>query len=90
MKLKCKACDSLCSLEIFTINGIKADERDFGEQYDADPDNADEYACANMKFFPKLPTSEVLKKYNITVDEYKEICEKLDKELSFGECGWCQ
>ena len=90
MKLECKAYNSLCKLEVFTINGIEADENDFGEHYDVGWYSAENYCCTNMKFFSQLPTTEVLNKYNITVDEYKEICEKLDKELSFGACSWCR
>ena len=29
------------------------------------------------------------KKYGITNEEYELICVKLEKELSFGKCGWC-
>ena len=32
-----------CELEVFRINGIKADIDDFGNNYDANPEIADEY-----------------------------------------------
>ena len=90
MKLVCKAYSSLCELQDFEINGIKAYEEDFGEHYDVDEENADPYCCANMKFVAKPATQEVLDKYKISTDEYNKICEKLDEELSFGDCGWCE
>lgn len=93
MKLQCKAYDALCSLEVFTINEILANESDFGHTEDIDPDkikeSENEYGCGCMKFIPKPATGEVLAKYNITVDEYDEVCNKLESELSFGECYWC-
>lgn len=86
---ECKAYSALCELEEFNINGIQADYEDFGTKKDTDPENAEPYSCGNMEFLPKPPTQEVLDKYNITTDDYIEVCNKLTDELSFGCCGWC-
>lgn len=79
----------LCSLSKFTINGINADYDDFGEKYDHDEDEADEYGCGDMRFDARPPTKEILNTYGITEEEYYEICNDLDEKLSFGYCGWC-
>lgn len=86
--IKIKPFGALCDLEQFEINGMRADYEDFGDKYDCHPDIAEPYGCGDMRFIPKLPTIEILNKYNITTDEYNEICEKLNC-LSFGCCGWC-
>ena len=81
---------SLCSTSKFSINQIEyADKDDFGEQGDTEPHNADDYACGNMTFEPKAPSSEVLSKYGIDELEYWTIANKLQDGLSFGSCGWC-
>lgn len=77
-----------CYLRTFVINGVEADEEDFGTHKDIEPEIAEEYACGNMKFIPKESTSDVLDKYKITQEEYDQICNELDC-LSFGCCGWC-
>lgn len=89
MKLELKVHGCLCSTEVFTINGIRADSCDFGDQCDRAPELAEDYACYDMRFERIPATAEVLAKYQITNDEYDEICEKLESELSFGNCGWC-
>ncbi len=89
MKLELEICDSLCVTELFVINGISADSDDFGTQGDNDADNAEDYGCGDMIFERKTDTNEILKKYNITKEEYEKTAEKLEKGLSFGCCGWC-
>lgn len=88
MKLKLEVYKCLCALAEFEINGIKASYEDFGDKYDTQPSLANGYCCGNMQFIPKLATQEILDKYKINVDEYNQICEKLNC-LSFGSCGWC-
>ena len=78
-----------CRLEVFTINGNGADQDDFGDMYDHDAESAEPYACADMHFEPKPPTKEVLDKYNITEEEYYNICNELECKLCVGGCGWC-
>ena len=89
MYLELKGYRSLCSLEIFRINDIEADYEDFGQLRDICPECRPDYGCGYMKFIVKDPHSEVLKKYNISVDDYEVICDKLDSVLSFGRCAWC-
>ena len=90
MELVIKPFDALpCRLEIFTINGKTASQDDFGDMYDHDAESADEYACADMQFDSKPPTKEVLDRYNITEEEYYNICNELEGELYVGSCGWC-
>lgn len=82
--------DSLpCSCEKFTINGMDADVSDFGSTVDMDEENAEEYGCGDRQFVPQMPTNKVLNKYEIDVDEYAEICDKLQCALAVGSCGWC-
>ena len=80
---------ALCATKIFKVKGIEADKDDFGDQGDQAPEEAEDYACADMQFVPKRATQEVLDKYKITVDEYNEIADELASKLSFGSCGWC-
>lgn len=89
MELNLKFGRTLCCCTEFTINGICADEDDFGDKYDNNPGNEEPYGCGDMKFFPKLPSQEILDKYKITVNEYSEIAEKLEDGLSFGHCSLC-
>ena len=78
-----------CSCEIFTINGMGADVDDFGSTVDMDSENAEQYACGDRQFIPKMPTDEVLKKYFINLKEYAEVCDKLQNMLAVGVCGLC-
>ena len=79
----------LCALEPTEINGVDLDYTDFGEHRDVEPETAEPYGCGNMRFIPdRYPKEGVLEKYNITLEEYMQIQDKLDC-LSFGRCGWC-
>lgn len=78
-----------CSLEVFTINGKIAYQDDFGDTYDHNAENAEEYECEDMHFDRKPSTKEVLDKYNITEKEYDTICNELEDKLYVGSCGWC-
>lgn len=89
MDLKLSFASCMCCAQEFEINGVKADSSDFGEQYDNDPENAEEYGCGDMTFFAKQAESEVLKKYKISLEEYEEVAVKLTSGLSFGSCGLC-
>lgn len=90
MKINIKPFHALpCRLEVFTINGKSAEQDDFGSMYDHDTESAEPYACADMHFEPKPPTKEVLEKYNITEEEYCNICDELENKLCVGRCGWC-
>ena len=87
MTLKLKGADYCCDLEEFKINGIRADEDDFGSKKDLAP--RPDCSCGNLQFIPDPPTQEVLNQYKITVEEYEEICNQLKKVLSIGYCGLC-
>jgi hypothetical protein len=88
MKLELEILGSFCDTKVFSINDIEASWQDFGDKYDTDRDSAEDYGCGNMEFIPKLPTQEILEKYQINNSEYLEVQEKLGG-LSFGNCGWC-
>lgn len=89
MDLKFKVYGCLCAMELFEVNGVPADSDDFGTQGDEDRENAEDYACGDMRFRRKEPLPEVLEKYHLTEDEYAEVAGKLEEGLSFGRCGWC-
>jgi len=89
MQLEIKSMGSLCALKTFTIKGMDGEYSDFGTKRDESPETAEDYGCGDMKFTSKPATEKVLSKYNISLEEYQTICEKLDEALSFGECGWC-
>jgi len=80
---------ALCYTKEFTINGVAASDKDFGEKYDRSPDDAELYGCGDMRFTRKPSLAEILLKYAITEGEYSTVCDKLEEGLSFGSCGWC-
>lgn len=84
-----KAHECLCTLQYCTINGVVLEYEDFGSKGDMDMGNAEPYGCGDMQFIPDEEIEEsVLCKYNITVEEARQIQDKLQC-LSFGKCGWC-
>lgn len=98
-----KPMDCLCELNIerlptgqlkyITINGVILDYKDFGVKEDLAPNKTSEGEdcyCGNMVFLPfgNIPKN-ILKKYNITLEEAWEIQNKLAQCLSFHECSWC-
>jgi hypothetical protein len=89
MKLKLKVYKCLCKTEKFTINGIEADSKNFGNKRDISSKEVEYYCCGDMQFMPKLATQEVLDKYKISLDEYNKIANQLSESLSFGSCGLC-
>lgn len=89
MELELKIYSCLCETSCFIVNGINARYEDFGQKYDKDSENAEQYGCGDMTFTGNPSTSEILIKYKITEKEYQEIVSKLEDGLSFGGCGWC-
>lgn len=89
MKLEFEVMSALCEMKTFIINGVNAEYEDFGEKYDHNREEAEDYGCGDMRFTRNEPTTEILKKYSINEKEYGAICEKLEEGLSFGGCGWC-
>ena len=91
MDLKIKPFRALpCALEVFCINGVKADISDFGESEDVSPETAEDYSCGDHQFIPhNHARAEVLERYGISGDEWDEIAQKLESALDVGACGWC-
>lgn len=90
MELVIKPFHSLpCHLEVFTINGKDADKDDFGVIFDHNEEIREPYGCGDMYFDSKPPTEEVLNLYDITEEEYYNICNELELKLCVGSCGWC-
>jgi hypothetical protein len=84
--------ESFCSTEVFRINGVDANEGDFGTGHDEAPEELKwkaRYGCGDRQFMPIPPTSKVLTKYGLTEAEYGEIALRLQEQLSFGSCGRC-
>jgi hypothetical protein len=88
VKFEYKARSEYCSMEKFIINGINADELDFGRKL-CDSENVEEYACEDMQFIRIDAKPEVLVKYKINEKEYSKVCDVLESKLSFGSCGLC-
>ena len=85
--------EALCYCREFTVNGKEAAYEDFGEKYDRDPDNAPDYGCGDMRFTRFTDEAAIIKccdKYGITEEQYADICDELERGLSFGSCGWCE
>lgn len=79
-----------CELRVFKINGIEADVSDFGFICDDCPETAEEYGCGDMRFHSDLKrATQAMRKYNIKLEQFIKICEKLESVLCVGKCGWC-
>lgn len=75
-----------CGIETFIINCIDADVDDFGNR-SINGDCMENQCCCSFEY--KLPTQEILDKYNINLSEYAEVCERLRELLNFNYCGLC-
>ena len=89
MKIEIEFGSSFCYISSGTINSVEIKENDFGSHSDIAPEEAEPYGCGNMQFERIPSTQQVLDKYSITEEEYQQVCDKLQKGLSFGCCGWC-
>ena len=89
MNLNFEVFSSMCGLKSMTINGIEADESDFGYTTDLDPSEAPKYGCGNRQFVEEPATEAVLAKYGISLDDYDAIVEELKEALAFGRCQLC-
>ena len=89
MKLEIEVYEALCSLSTFIINRVEAEEDEFVDKYDHNPEDAEDYGCGNMEADIIAPTKEVLERYNISPEEHEEIAGKVAELVSFGSCGWC-
>lgn len=85
MEVKMKSWESSpCTFEYFTINGIDADDKDFGDVIN---ESEEQWTCEC--FFKRKPSSlAVLDKYHITEEEYQEVCDQLD-DAKYYSCGMC-
>lgn len=79
-----------CGCYNLHVKGKEASLYDFGEMTDFAPTDAPDYGCGDRGFAPAPETPEVLKKYDITYDEYNKICACLETNLHIGLCGLCQ
>ena len=83
----------ICSCHLmFTIDNMQASDSYFGEGYDDSPESAPDYGCGNRKWkvhddYEKIQAT--LKKYNISKEDFNEICEFLIIKLSVGCCSYC-
>lgn len=76
-----------CSAEIFEVKGVEASTWDFGR---GSSESDGEYGCAYHEFISyDEPKEGVLEKYKITLEEYQKICDRLERALYVGHCGWC-
>lgn len=90
MEVKIKPFGALpCALKTFSINGIRADQDDFGMGQDESPEIVEYHGCGHWRFTAKPATQTVLDKYHITIDEYEDIAKQLEVVLDVGACGWC-
>lgn len=79
-----------CTLTEFKINGKEADVDDFGYTEDLSPETAPIYGCGNRCFVPIVSTNKVLYKYDISINEYLQVCDRLCEVLHIGECCLCR
>ena len=89
MKLRIETYKGLpCRTSVFIVNNVPADVEDFGiEECESDGD----YGCIYNVFKPfRHPPKQVLKKYKITLEEFLEIGDELEKKLDINNCGWCK
>ena len=88
MDVKIEISDTFpCWPNVFAINGVDAKVYDFGgtKTYF----RHDICDCCN-DFTPyEVPRENVFEKYQISKDEYDEICEMLQDKLCVRSCGWC-
>ena len=76
-----------CVEDEFIINNKKADVSDFGRIYNHGVGNTN--CCESMRFESAEPSSKVLRKYRISLDEYDEICSYLAGKFTIGRCSVC-
>lgn len=86
-----------CEAQEFSIGKVAADKSDFG--YNSDVGSFDyeygewddeNWACADNQFVPhETVDQEVLQKYGISEQEYRQIQDRLASEFCVGGCGWC-
>lgn len=73
-----------CKLRTFSINNKEGDIDEFGYC-----GTYGEGSCYHIFTPYEIPNHDILKKYEISKGEYREICEKLRDTLRVTNCGWC-
>ena len=75
MKLRIRTYDSLpCRTSTFVVNNVLADVEDFGV---TDCESDGDYGC-------------IYNVFKITLEEFLEIGDELEKKLDVHDCGWCK
>lgn len=86
-----------CEAEVFEIKGQRANKSDFGRQgnvrdfeHEYGPLDDENWACCDNQFTPfEEVNQEVLDKYGISEQEYRDVQDHLVQEFNIGSCGWC-
>ena len=85
-----------CNPAWFRIKGKDPFLTDFGNwvhgNKDECPDeNIKNWGCYQRTFktYPVEKSAEALKTYNLSEEEYTEVCRKLEEVFNVGTCGWC-
>lgn len=81
-----------CRLSEFIINGQPADQDEFGDTVDTQPDETENsFCCGRKEFISNYSRAESCKqKYEIDDEELEAICNKLEEVLFIGECNKCK
>lgn len=83
--LHCNEDPRNCGADIFLINGVEADEDDFGETI---IEGDGEYGIKSVTFTRRKWDVEALQgvpdKYGIREDEFNEVCDRLTDGLTWG------
>ena len=85
-----------CRTYSFKVKGMDAALSDFGDYVDGDKSKCDnphiiECGCYE-RYFKSKPYTEnkrMADLYNLTEDEYNELCKALEEVFDIGTCGWC-
>jgi hypothetical protein len=88
MNLEIKIIDTRpCCTEVFLINGKSAKIEDFG--YSGYNGDLNKHTCQHWFTPYEIPDSNILKEFEISKGEYRQICEKLKEKLRVTKCAWC-
>jgi hypothetical protein len=88
MKIEIKVPTAMpCRPEVFKINGVNAELEDFGS---IEKEQGGWYSCKNIRFQHKLPTTAVLQKYRISLEQYAEVVRELERRLDLHSCSMCR
>ena len=85
-----------CRPYSFKIKGAAASLDDFGDYVEGDKNECEDLDIVNWgcykKYFKTKPYADnkrVAKAYNLTENEYNELCKVLEDVFAIGTCGWC-